>query len=90
MMFVGGLVVWVVLGVVGAFVVRALYRAEGTESWLTFVFGFFGAMIGGMLGTSAYIHHDPVPLRPGGLLGAALGAAGFVFLYHFIARKATP
>jgi uncharacterized membrane protein YeaQ/YmgE (transglycosylase-associated protein family) len=89
MLFFGGMLVWVVLGVIGAIVARALYRADGTETWLTFTFGFFGALIGGMLGTSPYIHHDPAPLRLGGLLGAALGATGFALLYHFIARKAT-
>jgi uncharacterized membrane protein YeaQ/YmgE (transglycosylase-associated protein family) len=52
------------------------------------VFGIFGAFIGGMLGTSPYIFHDPTPLRFGSLLGAFLGAVFFSFLYHFIARKA--
>lgn len=87
MVFIGGLLVWVVLGVVGAIVARIIYRAEGVETWLTFTFAFFGAMIGGMLGTSPYIHHDPAPLRLGGLLGAALGATLFATMYHFIARK---
>jgi hypothetical protein len=41
-----------------------------------------------MLGTSPYIHHDPLPLRLGGLVGAALGGFGFPFLYQFIAREA--
>jgi uncharacterized membrane protein YeaQ/YmgE (transglycosylase-associated protein family) len=89
MTFIGGFVVWLVLGVAGGIAARVLYRADGTEAWLTVTFGFFGAFIGGMLGTSGYIHHDPQPLRLGGLLGAALGATFFSFLYHFIARKAT-
>jgi hypothetical protein len=41
-----------------------------------------------MLGMSGYIFHSPTPLRLGGLLGATLGAVGFTFIYHFIARKA--
>jgi uncharacterized membrane protein YeaQ/YmgE (transglycosylase-associated protein family) len=55
---------------------------------LAVVFGVFGAFIGGMLGTSPYIFHDPTPLRFGSLLGAFLGAVLITFLYHFIARKA--
>jgi uncharacterized membrane protein YeaQ/YmgE (transglycosylase-associated protein family) len=55
---------------------------------MTLTFGVFGAFIGGMLGNAAYVFHAPSPLRFGGLLGAALGAAGFPLIYHFIARKA--
>ncbi|MGH7504375.1 MAG: hypothetical protein ACRELX_01935 [Longimicrobiales bacterium] len=89
MVFIGGFVVWLVVGVIAAIVAHAVYRADGTEGWLTMTFGFFGAFIGGMLGTSAYIHHDPHPLRLGGIAGAVLGSLFFSFLYHFIARKAT-
>jgi uncharacterized membrane protein YeaQ/YmgE (transglycosylase-associated protein family) len=89
MTFVGGLILWLVLGVLGAVAARALYRADQTEAWLTFTFGFFGAVIGGMLGTSPYVHHDPTPLRLGAIMGAVLGGVLFSFLYHFIARKAT-
>ena len=88
MEFITGFLVWALLGLVAAFLARALYRAEPTSGILTFLFGVFGAFIGGMLGTSAYIFHNPVPLRLGGLLGAALGGAFFPLLYHFIARKA--
>jgi hypothetical protein len=42
-----------------------------------------------MLGTSPYIHHDPLPLRLGGLIGAASGGFGFPFLYQYIARNAS-
>jgi uncharacterized membrane protein YeaQ/YmgE (transglycosylase-associated protein family) len=55
---------------------------------MTFTLGMFGAFIGGMLGTSAYIFHDPNPMRLGGMLGALIGASFFSFLYHFVARKA--
>lgn len=88
MTFVGGFVLWAVLGLVAAVVARALYRAEATEAWLTFTFGLFGAVIGGMLGVSPYIHHQPTPLRFGAILGALMGGLLFTFLYHFIARKA--
>jgi hypothetical protein len=85
--FIVGFLVWTLVGLTGAFVVRAVYGAA-TVAVLTFAFGLFGAFIGGMLGTSAYIFHNPVPLRVGGILGAAVGGLIFPFLYHFIARKA--
>jgi uncharacterized membrane protein YeaQ/YmgE (transglycosylase-associated protein family) len=87
-MFIAGFLVWLVFGVVAGFAVSSFYRAEGTIPSLTFVFALFGAWIGGMLGTAPYIFHDPSPLRFGALLGAALGAVCFSFMYHFIARKA--
>ena len=87
MTFITGFIVWLAFGLVAPLVVRSFYRAHGTVAWLTFVFGFFGAFIGGMLGTSPYIFHDPSPLRFGALLGAALGATFFSGLYHFIQRN---
>jgi uncharacterized membrane protein YeaQ/YmgE (transglycosylase-associated protein family) len=88
MTFVVGFLVWLALGVVAGFIVTRSYKAAATEAWLTIVFGIFGAFIGGMLGTSPYIFHDPTPLRVGSLIGALLGAVFFTSLYHFIARKA--
>jgi uncharacterized membrane protein YeaQ/YmgE (transglycosylase-associated protein family) len=88
MTFIVGFLVWAVLGVVAGLIIPRAYKAGATEAWLTVVFGIFGAFIGGMLGTSPYIFHDPTPLRIGALLGALLGAFFFTFLYHFIARKA--
>jgi uncharacterized membrane protein YeaQ/YmgE (transglycosylase-associated protein family) len=87
-MFIAGFAVWILFAVVAGFVVRTLYQADGTFTSLTFIFAFFGAFIGGMLGTAPYIFHAPTPMRFGALLGAAIGAAFFSFLYHFIARKA--
>jgi uncharacterized membrane protein YeaQ/YmgE (transglycosylase-associated protein family) len=87
-MFIAGFLVWIVFAVVAGFVVRSFYQADGTITSLTFIFAFFGSFIGGMLGTSPYIFHDPSPLRLGALIGAATGAIFFSFLYHFIARKA--
>ncbi len=88
MEFVAGFLVWITFGLVAPFLVRTLYRAEGTTTFMTFTFGVFGAFIGGMLGTSPYIFHDPTPLRFGALLGALAGASFFSFLYHYMARHA--
>jgi uncharacterized membrane protein YeaQ/YmgE (transglycosylase-associated protein family) len=88
MTFIVGFLVWIALGVVAGLIMPRAYRAAATVPLLTVVFGVFGAFIGGMLGTSPYIFHDPTPLRFGSLLGALLGAVFFSFLYHFIARKA--
>lgn len=87
MEFITGFAVWIAIGLVAAIIARAGYRTPGTEAPITFAFGVFGAFIGGMLGTSAYIFHDPVPLRVGSLIGAVLGAVFFTLLYHFAARK---
>jgi uncharacterized membrane protein YeaQ/YmgE (transglycosylase-associated protein family) len=88
MTFIVGFLVWLTLGVVAGLIIPRAFKAAATEAWLTIVFGIFGAFIGGMLGTSPYIFHEPTPLRFGSLLGALLGATFFTFLYHFIARKA--
>jgi uncharacterized membrane protein YeaQ/YmgE (transglycosylase-associated protein family) len=88
MTFLVGFLVWIALGIVAGFIITLVYKAAATEAWLTIVFGVLGAFIGGMLGTSPYIFHDPAPLRFGSLLGALVGATFFTFLYHFIARKA--
>lgn len=87
MAFITGIVVWLVIGAAGGFLARSIYRADHTVMALALTFGLFGAIIGGMLGTSAYVHHDPLPLRLGGLIGAALGGFGFPFIYQFIGRK---
>ena len=87
MTFFGGLAVWLAIGIAGGFLVRATYRAAATVFIMTITLAVFGAFIGGMLGTSPYIHHDPTPLRFGGLLGATLGALFFSWLYHYVARK---
>ena len=87
-MFVAGFGVWLAVAIVAGFLVRTLYRADDVATALTFTFAVFGAIIGGMLGTSPYVHHDPTPLRVGALVGATVGALFFPFVYHFIARKA--
>jgi uncharacterized membrane protein YeaQ/YmgE (transglycosylase-associated protein family) len=88
MEFALGFVAWILIGMIGGFALNNFYRGPQTSLGLTLVFGFFGAFIGGMLGMSGYVFHSPTPLRLGGLLGATMGAFGFTFIYHFIARKA--
>jgi uncharacterized membrane protein YeaQ/YmgE (transglycosylase-associated protein family) len=88
MTFIIGFAVWLGIGLAGAFIIRAAYRGPDTTSILTMAFGIFGAIIGGMLGTSAHIFHDPNPLRVGGLIGAVSGAIFFTFIYNLIAKKA--
>ncbi|HEX7051279.1 MAG TPA: hypothetical protein VF188_13820 [Longimicrobiales bacterium] len=88
MAFVTGFLIWLAFGLLAAAIIRGLYRAPGTMGVLTFVLAIFGAFIGGMLGMYPYIFHEPVPTRPGGLIGALAGAFFFGFLYHFMARKA--
>jgi len=88
MTFIAGFAVWIVFSLIAGFLVRTFIRAPGTVAWLSFVFAFFGAFIGGMLGSAPYVHHDPNPLRVGALIGAAVGAVGFAAIYHVAARKA--
>ena len=88
MEYLPGFLVWITFGLLAPFAVRMLYRGPGTTTFMTQTLGMFGAFIGGMLGTGAYIFHDPNPLRLGGLLGSLMGASFFSFLYHFVARKA--
>lgn len=85
--FVVGFLIWLGFALLAAFVVRATYAAAGPRVF-TFVFAILGAFIGGMLGVSPYVYHNPVPFRIGGLIGAAAGALFFAYLYHFMARKA--
>jgi uncharacterized membrane protein YeaQ/YmgE (transglycosylase-associated protein family) len=87
MTYVVGFLIWIAIAVLAGFLVRGFYRAPGVAVALTFIFAFFGSFIGGMLGVSGYIFHDPSPLRFGSLLGAVLGAFFFSALYHFMARR---
>lgn len=88
MHYILGFITWIVIGVIAAGIMRFAYRVARTDAWLTFAFGFFGAFIGGMLGTSGYVHHDPNPFRFGGILGAVLGSLFFTAVYHFSSDKA--
>lgn len=88
MTFIIGFAVWLGIGLVGAFLIRAVYAGPDTTAILAAALGISGAVIGGMLGTSAHVFHDPTPLRVGGLTGAVLGAFFFSFVYNLAARKA--
>jgi uncharacterized membrane protein YeaQ/YmgE (transglycosylase-associated protein family) len=88
MQFVFGLGVWLAIGIAAGLAMRIVYRAAATDGIVTLTLAVFGAFIGGMLGTSPYIHHNAVPLRFGGLLGAVLGSLMAAFIYHYAARKA--
>lgn len=88
MVFVTGFLIWLVMAVIAGALVRALFRAPGTSGALSFTFAIFGGAIGGLLGVSPYVYHNPYPTRVGALIGAAVGALFFTWLYHFIARKA--
>ncbi len=85
--FAVGFLIWTIFGVIAGMLAPRTYKAAGTEPIMSLVFGVCGSFVGGMLGTSAHIFHDATPLRIGGLIGAALGAVFFAYLYHFIARK---
>ncbi len=87
MTFITGFATWLGIGLAGAFIVRTAYRGPDTTTLMTVAFGVFGAVIGGMLGTSAHIFHDPNPLRIGGLIGAVSGAIAFTFIYNLAAKK---
>lgn len=87
MTYIIGFLVWIALGVVLGLIMPRVYKTVGTEAIMDIVFGICGAFVGGMLGESAHVFHDPTPLRVGGLTGALLGAVFFTWLYHFIAQK---
>jgi uncharacterized membrane protein YeaQ/YmgE (transglycosylase-associated protein family) len=87
MSYVIGFVVWIVIGLLAASLMRTLYPAAATAGWLTFAFGIFGAFVGGMLAASGYVYHQPTPLRSGALIGAVLGGFFFTYIYHLVARK---
>lgn len=88
MTFATGILIWIAMGVGAGLLLRAVHRGPTTTPVLSITFGIFGAVIGGMLGVSGYIAHDPSPLRFGGLLGALIGATLFSFIYHQVAHKA--
>jgi uncharacterized membrane protein YeaQ/YmgE (transglycosylase-associated protein family) len=88
MTYLIGFAIWLVVAIAAAFVLRLFYAAPATTLGLTLFFAIAGAAIGGMLGVSPYVTHDPSPLRFGGLVGALLGALLFPWMYHVVARKA--
>lgn len=87
-MFIIGFAVWIAIGIAAGFATFAFYRGPTTTQLMSITLGAFGAFIGGMLGMSPYIHHAPLPLRFGGILGALMGAIFFTITYHFVAKRA--
>jgi uncharacterized membrane protein YeaQ/YmgE (transglycosylase-associated protein family) len=88
MSYVLGFVVWTLIGLAAATVIRTVARGPETSTFINILFGLFGAFVGGMLGVSGYVFHNPSPMRFGGLLGAVIGAFFFTYLYQYMARKA--
>lgn len=88
MEYVVGLLIWTAIGLVAGALARMTYAADAAGAALTFIFAVSGALVGGMLGVSAYVFHDPEPLRVGGIIGAIVGSLFFAYLYHFAARRA--
>ena len=83
-----GFLVWLGIAVAAFVIFRAvLGRTPHTVPWVGFLLTLFGTFIGGMLGVSAYIYHDPNPLRLGGIIGALLGGALFTGVYYWAAKK---
>ena len=87
MTFATGILIWLAVGIGAALLFRAFYRGPTTTLFLGVCFGMFGALVGGMLGVSGYVAHDPHPISFGGFLGCVLGATLFSYTYHAIARK---
>ena len=88
MTYVTGFLIWLALGVVGGFLLRAVYAGPTTTTFMSVFFGVAGAFVAGMLGVAPYVTHDPSPVRLGALIGATAGALFFPFVYHLVARKA--
>ncbi|HSH45524.1 MAG TPA: hypothetical protein VK966_06695 [Longimicrobiales bacterium] len=87
MTFATGILIWLAIGVGAALLTRMFYRGPTTTTFLAVCFDMFGALVGGMLGVSFYVAHDPSPFRVGGLIGTVLGATLFSWTYNAIARK---
>jgi|GEM_PF-499808 len=83
-----GFLVWLGIAVLGTIGVGMFFRrTPHTTLPVALALGILGTFIGGMLGVSGYVLHDPNPLRIGGLIGAALGVLFFTSTYYLVARK---
>lgn len=88
-----GVGVWIIIGVMAAFVMKAAVRrpeddtASGTL--LLVVLSAFGAVVGGMLGVGIFHLRDPLALSPGGIAGAIFLASLMGFLYRWGTRGLT-
>lgn len=84
-----GFAIWLVIGIVGGIVIHRAYASPFTTAPVAVTLAIFGSFVGGMLGVSGYVYHEPTPMRFGAILGAILGTALFTFLYQFTARNWT-
>lgn len=83
-----GFLVWLGIAALAILVIGMKYRrTPGTTVLVATVLTVLGTFVGGMLGVSGYVYHDPNPLRLGGLIGAALGGLLFAGMYYWVARK---
>lgn len=83
-----GFLIWAAIALVIAFAVGSYFRrTPGTTMLVAVVLGVLGTFVGGMLGVSGYIYHDPNPMRLGGIIGAVVGGLFFTSVYFLVARK---
>ena len=83
-----GFLVWLGIAALAILLVGMKYRrTPGTTMAVAVVLTILGTFVGGMLGVSGYVYHDPNPLRIGGLIGAAAGGLLFAAMYFWVARK---
>ena len=83
-----GFLIWLGIAVLALILVGMRYRrTPGTTMAVAAALIIIGTFVGGMLGVSGYIYHDPSPLRIGGMIGALLGGLLFGGMYYWVARK---
>lgn len=83
-----GFLVWLGIAALAILLVGMKFRrTPGTTVLVAGILAVLGTFIGGMLGVSGYVYHDPSPLRIGGLIGAVLGGLLFSSIYYWVARK---
>ncbi len=81
-----GVAIWIVLGALIGFGMRALIkRPEETSGHLVIlgVLGAFAGLVGGMLGVGLFHLWDPRALSVGGMAGAIVLAALFTWIYRW-------
>ena len=81
-----GVAVWILMGVVIAFLTRMVVkRPEETPGHVPVlvVLGIFGAVIGGMLGVGIFEFDEPLALSTGGMAGAATFSLLMSFIYRW-------
>lgn len=84
-----GIGVWIVMGgLIGLLMKAVIKRPEATagHTAVLVTLGAFAAVVGGMLGVGILAFEDPLALSPGGMLGAAVLAAVFTYIYRWGSR----